>query len=890
METRLLATKVRIPPAPRRMVTRARLSSALDGDVPRHRLTVVSAPAGYGKTTLLADWARASSLPVAWLTLSEHENDFERFFRYLLRSWELVEPDVGGSALDLLLGGIELDQEAVLAAFVIAAEGGGRDVVFVLDDYHLIEETAIHAALAFLLEHFPPHVRLVVSTRGEPPLPLARYRARGELLELQAEDLRFQLDETREFLRQGRGNELDTGAVASLHEQLEGWAAALQLAASSLQRVDSSSKVDFSGRHRYVADYFATDVLAGCPEDVRQFLLQTCVLDRLSGALCDAVTGAGNSQAMLEALERDGLFLVPLDESREWYRYHRLFADFLRSELRRRQPDERLALHARAARWYLERDLPEEAFHHAVAGEDVELVIRIVDLYFATKLFSGEVRLVRRWLAALPEGWYASHPMLGLAPATYHIITGSSDTGLAWVARVERRLAELGVDDPEQLAKIAAIRCAVACFQNELAQAEAYADLALRDLPAGDANYRSATYHALGDTYRRNGHWEAARECYRKALEYTDQLAYPIRVGQSAHIHGALADLELTQGRLSAAATYWRRALAATRDEENWGRLPLPLVGWFYIRTAELLYERSRLSACAEQLSLGLERAELGGDVRTRICGYLLAARLALTEGDADRASADLERARLLLEGAAFAELQARFQRVQVELWLARGEARSALRWAREAAEVGELRGMPEGDEARIVAARVAICCAERSAIDESLEILRQVRGAAEADGRMGAVIEALALESVARWRQGERPAAMDALGRALRLAEPEGYVRTFADLDLPMARLLQEARDRDVMPEYVDALLAAMLANRSPGATSMPGLPEPLTKREREVLRHLAAGLTNPEIAAQIFISPQTVKKHAGHIFAKLGVHTRTEAAARARELNLLG
>ncbi|MGH6915793.1 MAG: tetratricopeptide repeat protein, partial [Geminicoccales bacterium] len=337
--------------------------------------------------------------------------------------------------------------------------------------------------------------------------------------------------------------------IAPLHERLEGWIAGLQLVALSLrQHREGHEDLVISGRHRFIADYLSADVLAGLPEDVRRFLLQTSILERLCGASCDAVTNGDGGQAMLETLEREGLFLVALDDSREWFRYHRLFGDFLRDELRRQAPDQLRELHRRAARWHLDRDLPEDAFRHGVAAEDVETVIHILDLYIGPKLFAGEVRVVEGWLGSAPEAWFRSHPMLGLAQATYLLITGAFDAANGWIDRVERELAGTpGEDRQGQLAKVAMLRCAVACFRNQLDQAEVYADQALRDLPDDDRMYRADTYHALGDTYSRNGRWDEARACLRKTLEFKDDPASRLR---SAHVYGALADLELRQGRL----------------------------------------------------------------------------------------------------------------------------------------------------------------------------------------------------------------------------------------------------------------------------------------------------------------------------------------------------
>jgi LuxR family maltose regulon positive regulatory protein len=393
-------------------------------------------------------------------------------------------------------------------------------------------------------------------------------------------------------------------------------------------------------------------------------------------------------------------------------------------------------------------------------------------------------------------------------------------------------------------------------------------------------------YGALGDSYRQNGRWEEAKAWYLKALGFP---AAPVIRVESAHVFGALADLELRQGRLRDAAGHWSKALAAIQDRENWGRLPLPVIGWVYLRVGELQYERDELPEAWDNLSRGLERAELGGDVRALIAGSVIAGRLKLTEGDAEAAAQYLERARTLLVEAPFPDWTSRFERCQIDLWLAQDRRRSAVAWAEETLRAGALEARPESEVAQLALARVFIVKGDAPARDRALALLTRLLRAAEAEGRTGIQIEALALRALAHWQGGDRAGAMVSLEHALRLAEPEGYLRLFADLGHPMSRLLQEARSRDVMPEYVARLLAACETDRGPAGASAGALPELLSVRELEVLKLIAAGLTNREIASALVISPETVKKHTGSIYGKLGVRGRTEAAVKARSLDVL-
>ncbi|MGH2561162.1 MAG: ABC transporter substrate-binding protein, partial [Thermomicrobiales bacterium] len=842
MEAALLATKVRIPPRTHHLVRRPRLVDALERDVPHHKLVLISAPAGYGKTTLLAEWAHDSRVPVAWLSLGEEDDDRERFLRYLLTAWEQVLPGLRERPAGLLLGGMSPDIDAVLSAFINAANDVADHTVFVLDDYHLIADPSIHQALNFLLDHLPPALHFVLAGRGEPPLPLARYRARQELLELGAEELGFLVDETDAFLNQQMGLDLIDDEIASLHAQLEGWIAGLQLVSLTLRRQrEPANRIVVSGRHRFIADYLHDDVLAHLPDDRRQFLLQTSILDRLCGPLCDAVTEGAGSQEMLERLERENLFLVPLDDNREWFRYHRLFADVLREELTRRHSEEVAGLHRRAAAWHLAHDLPEPALAHAVAGDDLDLGVRIFDRYMNAMLNCGEFTAVQRWLDALPASWYAAYPALDLPRAGLLAFTGAVDACIRCVDDVEQRLTHAEGDDARwQMARVTAIRCAIACIQNDVPLAETFADQALRDLPAADLGFRPMIYGALGDTYRRNGRWEEAHTCYLKLLDFAHAPVFRVL---SAHLFGALADLELRKGRLRDAGGYWKKALVAIEEREHWGRLPLPVIGWVFIRMGELLYEWNDLAAAWDHLSRGLERSELGGDVRALIAGYVTAARVKLTEGDVPAAADYLERARPLVEQASFPEWASRFERVQIDLWLAQDRLRAAVDWSDAMLAGDVLQQRPENESAQLALARVLIVKGDAPARERALALLARLRQAAEAEGRMGVQIEALALHALAYWQAGDRAGAMTALEQALRLAEPEGYLRLFADLGLPMARLLQEARSRHVMPDYVGTLLAACGGEDEdddgddPTATSAAGPPEATATQQISVI-----------------------------------------------------
>jgi LuxR family maltose regulon positive regulatory protein len=884
MDTSLLASKLRIPEHPYSVVSRPRLIQALETDIPRCRLTVVAAPAGYGKTTLLADWARSTGTLVAWLSLDRDDNDPDRLLRYFVAAWARVYPQVTQGSLGILLSAQGIQPEAILAAFLEAADRLAVHHAIVLDDYHWLEIPAIHESLAFLVDHVPPHLHFVLGTRVEPPLPLARYRARAQLLELGVRDLRFDLPEASDFLKQGMNIQLDEAELQRWHAQLEGWAAGLQLAGLS-RRHGAAAAV--SGRQRFIADYLAADVLEGLPPEVREFLLRTSLLERLSGPLCASVTEVTDAQGMLERLEREHLFVEALDDERHWFRCHPLFAEFLQSELARRHSSEVAELHRRAGAWYAAHDLPEQAYEHALAGHDHDLVIQIAERHLMLKLYRGEYRVVQHWIEALPEAWRSGYPLFRLVQVGILAFSGAFDAALRLIDDVEQGLlSEAAHPDRWQLARVTAVRCALACTQNDLSSAEHYADVALRHLPREDYFFQGMINVSLGDTYRLNGRWREATQHYLAGLELSRHSPYRFI---SVPPLGALADLALRQGQLRQAAEYWREALAVIQSPQSWGSLEIPMVGWVYIRLGEILYEWDQRGEAWAHVTRGLAWAEVGGDVRARIAGYLAAGRLRLTEGDLAGAASYLEQARPLVTQAQFVDWAARLQRFEIECWLAQGQLETAVAWIEATLLEHSAAVVPETEPVRLAAAQALIAQGEPASVGQARGLLDPLLSAAEGDGRLRIAIEALALLALAHWRRGDGPAALVALERALRLAEREGYRRLFADLGGPMARLLQKARARQVMPGYVIALLAAFEGETGFAPDSKVNLPEPLTEREMEVLSLLAAGLTNREVAEKLVISPETVKRHGASIYGKLGVGNRTRAVSRARELGLL-
>ncbi len=885
MQVSLLRTKLTVPPLPPQLLERGRLVELLENAARSRKLTVIAAPAGYGKTVLAAQWAHRARMPVGWLSVDPDDQDPERFLRYLFGAWVSADPEIEASTAGVLLSGMAPDIDTLLAELVRFASDSGAELALVIDDCHLIGDPEVYQVLTYLLDRLPSSVHFILTGRVEPPLPLARYRARQELAEFGVSELQFTGDESASLLCDVLGLDLSREDIAPLTDRLEGWAAGLQLVSLTLRSHGRAPPVTISGRHRFIADYLQGDVLVHLPGETRDFLVRTCILDHLSGSLCDAVTETTRGQEMLERLEREHLFTLPLDDNREWFRYHPLFADVLRQELERHDATEVAALHRRAATWYLDHEMPDPAFDHALAAEDLPLVTDVLERYAHVKLFTGQLRALHDWLGALPNHWYDQHPELGLLRVAWLMFTGQFETAVETLDSIDRIVSSPAHMNQRAMGRVSAIRCFIACEANAIDQAERFADVALETLPSTDDQFRGGVWGALGDVYRRNGRWSEAKDRYLRALPHSDT---PAGYVQSVSAYGALADLELRQGHLDRAAEYWRKALAVINDEQLWGAYPLPVIGWVHIRQAEILYERNDLDAARDATVRGRERAALGGDPRAIIAGGILAARLRMADGDLDAAAAHLEAIRSAVNDAQFTDWSSAFERCQLELWLAQGKLRTAVSWSDAALESIDFND-PDQEPTRLAAARVLIVKGDSASRDRAVSLLHQHASEAEESGRMGVHIEAVALQALAQWGRGDRAEAITSLEHALRMAEPEGYVRTFTDLGLPLARVLQEARRRKVMPNYVDRLLSSFGPGTIGHLPEDRPLPEPLTDRELDVLRRIATGLTNREIAKALFISAETVKKHTSSIYGKLGVGSRTEAVARSRDLDLI-
>ena len=876
----LVSSKLHPSRARPKLVARPRLVESLTRDT-GHRLTLLSAPAGFGKTTLLNEWSRdqeCSGRSVAWVTLDEGDNDPVRFLSYLVAALRRSGGEGFGEGVLAALRSPEPPRmEAVLGALINELADLPGEVAVVLDDYHAIDSEGVHRIVSFLLERLPEGAHLVVSSRIDPPLPLARLRARGQMTELHAGDLRFTPEQAAAFLKDVMGLDLSDGDIAALEGVTEGWIAALQLAALSMRgRKDVSGFIQsFSGVHRDVFDFLAEEVLGRQAEQVQSFLLETSILDRLSGPLCDALTGRDDGQRTLEKLERENLLVVALDDDRVWYRYHHLFADFLRGSLERERPEELAPLHLRASEWCEENALVAEAVLHALAAGDNERAARLMEGGIGQTWYRGEVVTLLGWLRKLPEETMRRRPLLLVWYAAALMLVGRPDGVEALLDEAERAVGAEGLrsggGDPQHVhATAAAVRSLHARLRGDPPGAIEHARRALALLPEDNLNPRPFAAHCLAEAYRAADDPEAAAAAFAETA----------RLGRAAgHDYialaamGSLAQLRMTQGWLREADTTLRHALgfAAEREAEL-----LPAVGRVRIGLGELLYERDDLDASERELTLGTELAERAGEL-----DVLVRARVALSQA---------RRARGDTDGALDLALW------KARLHLMRGELQAATDLER-ATEIGDVPSSTRESE-RASLARLLIA---REDHDGALQLLDGLRGAAEgADGRGGPIeIEILALRALARRARDEKTRAMDVIGQALALGQPEGYVRIFVDEGPAMAVLLSEtleARQRErldpadeVPTHYLRKLTAALQREASGDVLPADGLIEPLSERELEVLQLIAAGKTNRQIATDLFVSVGTVKTHVNNIYRKLDAHSRTQAVARARELNLL-
>ena len=899
----LLSSKYRLPIQRAGAVARPRLTDRLDAAA-RGPLTVVSAPAGFGKTTLVSTWlasATTNGSSVAWLSLDHRDNDPALFWTYLVTAMRAAVPELGEAALPLFASPAAAT-DAALAALLNEIETLPHDLVLALDDYHVIESSEVHEQVAFVLTHQPPQLHLVIVTRVDPPLPLAQPRARGQLIEVRANELRFTSDEAASYLNESMRLQLSDDDVAALEGRTEGWIAALQLAALSLQgRTDTSAFIaGFAGDDRYIVDYLAEEVLSRQPADVRNFLLETSILERLTGPLCDTVTGRRTGKATLIALERANIFLVPLDDQRRWYRYHHLFADVLQAHLLDERPDAVAELHRRASTWFEANDDTPSAISHALAGGDTDRAADLMELAMPRMRRERREADLARWMRALPDDLVRTRPVLAVAfvgalaqGAKFDTIAERLDqvetlvrsSDGSWPDRPPAHVVVADLAHYRSLpAHVAMYRAALALASGDLDGTIAHARHALTVAPPEDPLARAAAGALAGLASWTTGDLAGAFAAYTESVVGLTNAEF------RADVLGCtitLGDIQRSQGQLGVALRTYRQALevsAATPGAE-----PLRGTADMQIGIAGVLLERDDLAGAHECLAISQQLGEPNGLPQNAYRWRLVLARLRAAEGDLDGALTLLDEAERVYDGD-FSPDVAPVAATRARLWIRRGELALARQWAAQSQlgpddAVSYLR-----EYEHLTLARLLIAEHRRDGhdIDGALGLLERLLSAAEVGGRAASVIEALLLQALAHSAAGDATAAVVPLARAVALGEPEGYVRVFIDEGPTLTRLLKAVRRQPSAPGYVNRLIAAATTIAT-AATGAQPLVEPLSERELEVLRLLGGDLGGPEIARHLSVSLNTVRTHTKSIYAKLGTTSRRAAVHRARALNLI-
>jgi LuxR family maltose regulon positive regulatory protein len=888
VHSHILATKLFIPPLRANLVSRPRLLECLQlgGD---SKLTLISAPAGYGKTTLLSAWVRQLDQPVAWYSLDNNDNDCIQFCDYIIAAVQSIVPNFGQTIPNLRGTSGSVAGEGILPFFINEFIHIPGNLLLILDDYHSITSDEVHQALLFLIENQPPNMHIVIASRTDPPLRISRLRAKGILREIRARDLGFSQAEAVELFNGFSGLTLNLGDIKTLVDKTEGWAVGLQLAALSMQAYQDKGAFvrAFAGDDRHVADYLFEEVLLSLPEHIQSFLLKTSILDRQCAPLCQALTGQDDSREILDMLETANLFLIPLDNRRHWYRYHHLFAEMLQMQLQRKFPVDIPALHRKASTWYESNDVLNQAIIHSIEAGDIERVEEFVKVNTFGMLEVGESATVSGWLNSLPQETVQKSLWLTVARGWTLMMTGNIKAGEAALRNLEDMVADPKFDDDQirnALGQIAALKSYIADLRGDPLQVEIYAKEALDKLSQEDPLPIAIAAMMLATSYNRRGDTRNAKIALQDALTVCETMPYSFASIDALCMYSKIQFLD---GKLHESAATLKRAFDISRENIRLGKRRYPISGLIHVYQSCLLYEWNQMEEALREMREGLRILEPCGYTECVIVGLINMTLIYNAWQDYERAFRTIDKAKHLSE-----KLPYWYPRViTIETWLMalQGNTQAADEWL--AAKAKTLHGEIElhrGLEYRYFA-KIQLILGRP---DKAINILHRLVEATQERGATDRLIRGLVIQALTLSKNGERVEACNCIRRALKLAEPGGYVRVFLDEGEAAARLIYQVTQQGFKSAYCQQLLGKF-SKQTPVRMGEPEtsreLVEPLSGREIEVLKYIADGRTNQEIAQELILSLYTVKSHARNIYSKLGVKNRTEAVSRARLLGLL-
>jgi LuxR family maltose regulon positive regulatory protein len=900
MVENLLATKLRVPGTTADVVPRPRLVDRVKDGL-RGRLTLLSAPAGFGKTTVLVEALRSMDTLAAWLSLDEQDDDLTTFWSYFVGALQTIRRGTGEAALAVLQTNDARSVMGILGGLINELTELKTDMAVVVDDYQVIQDLEIHQSLQFLLEHCPDNLHLAISSRSDPPIPLARLRAQGKMQEIRTDDLRFTSDEAAQFLNDVMALDISADDLDVLNTRAEGWISSLRLAAFSLAKTANRTQFieAFGGSNRYVLDYLIEEVLSRQDEATRSFLLQTCILDRLSAPLCNAVTAREDGQQVLERLEANNLFVIPLDEQRDWYRYHRLFAELLNHQIRKTKPQEIPVLHSRASSWCQDHGLPSAAIDHAVAASDHTRAIQLIEPIAQDLIHDSRSPTLLSWLTRLPEGLIGDSPRLCVYRAWAQAITGRVAEAETFLDSFESHLKTLesgsqGIGDEYArfVDDVEVMRAYIALKRGEYRDALAWCQRAIATEPDADLQVRVVIASVQGLANLMTGDIDKAI----RQLEKTCELGTPAKMHFSVLMaKGHLGDAQAHMGRLHRAITIYEQTIRL--GVERGRGYPMTVVGYAYVGLGQVLYEWNEIAEAKGYLLRGSELGRQTEEWPIVLRAYLAIARIEQIEGRKSEADATLAKAREIVPLATMAWEARNTDDSQARIRLARGDVDGARRLMTAQMGMGSCAGPGFSMESRLLtSAAVRIASGEQEVASGILdELLQDPLNESHARIR----IEGWALKGIALYASGDRQGAVSAIQNALTIGKEGGFVRTFADHGDPMAAVLRLALSHGIETEYVTRLLDAFDYPKEDGdGTLLEPLPnpsvaarqliQPLTRREMEVLACIATGMSNRQIAESLILEESTVKTHINNIYGKLGVGSRTQAIARAGELHL--